>query len=82
MNTNKKPPTSEKNPPYDTGKIKIGVYYERPKPQRQSDEDLMWQSLLLGDRPTPVLRPISKQRSFLYALLGVGAYVLLSVIVH
>lgn len=73
---------NDKRPPYDTGKIKIGVYYERPKPQQQSEEDLMWQSLLLGDRPQPAMPSMSSHRSVVYTLIGVGAYLVLSLIVH
>lgn len=33
--------------PYDTGKVKIGVYYEQPKPPLEQDE-LLLQHALLG----------------------------------
>ena len=36
--------------PYDTGKIKIGVYYEPPKPPLEPDE-LLLQHALLGIAP-------------------------------
>ena len=36
--------------PYDTGKVKIGVYYEPPKPPLEQDE-LLLQHALLGIAP-------------------------------
>ena len=36
--------------PYDTGKVKIGVYYEAPKPPLEPDE-LLLQHALLGIEP-------------------------------
>lgn len=36
--------------PYDTGKIKIGLYYEPPKPPLEQDE-LILQHALLGIVP-------------------------------
>jgi hypothetical protein len=36
--------------PYDTGKVKIGVYYEVPKPPLEPDE-LILQHALLGIAP-------------------------------
>ncbi len=36
--------------PYDTGKVKIGVYYEQPKPPLEQDE-LLLQHALLGVAP-------------------------------
>ena len=60
--------------PYDTGKIKIGVYYQPPK-QKQSQEDLMLQSLLLGDK-TPYLPHFRIDvRYVFYVALGVLMYV-------
>jgi hypothetical protein len=39
--------------PYDTGKIKIGVYYEPPRPQQDEDEIALQDALLGGEwRPT------------------------------
>ena len=38
--------------PYDTGKVKIGVYYEQPKPALEQDE-LLLQHALLTDAQTP-----------------------------
>lgn len=35
--------------PYDTGKVKIGKYYQRPLSIEQSDEELFVQGLLLQD---------------------------------
>jgi hypothetical protein len=37
------------NPPYDTGKVKIGLTYVRPLPPHTPEDD--WaQSVLLGDK--------------------------------
>jgi len=38
--------------PYDTGKIKIGVYYEPPRPQQDEDE-IALQDALLGGKWRP-----------------------------
>jgi hypothetical protein len=39
--------------PYDTGKIKIGVYYEPPRPPQDEDEIALQDALLGGEwRPT------------------------------
>ena len=35
--------------PYDTGKIKIGVYYEPPRPPQDEDEIALQDALLGGD---------------------------------
>lgn len=36
--------------PYDTGKVKIGLFYEAPKP-RPEDHELILQNVLLGTPP-------------------------------
>lgn len=41
---------SSRPTPYDTGKVKIGVYYEPPKPPLEQDE-LRLQHALLGIAP-------------------------------
>lgn len=41
---------SLRSTPYDTGKVKIGVYYEPPKPPLEPDE-LLLQHALLGIAP-------------------------------
>jgi len=41
---------SSRATPYDTGKVKIGVYYEPPKPPLEPDE-LLLQHALLGIAP-------------------------------
>lgn len=35
--------------PYDTGKIKIGVYYEPPRPSQDEDELALQDALLGGE---------------------------------
>lgn len=64
----------QKITPYDTGKLKIGVYYVPPK-QKQSDEDVMLQSLLLGDK-TPYMPQFTINGKYiLYTLIGVVFYI-------
>ncbi len=66
--------TQNNTTPYDTGKIKIGVYYEPPK-QQQSNEDLMLQSLLLGDK-TPYMPSFTiNPKVIFYTAIGVLLYV-------
>ena len=38
-----------KQPPYNTGKVLIGRYYEAPKQSNLTPEGEFWQSVLLGD---------------------------------
>ena len=65
---------AQKITPYDTGKLKIGVYYVPPK-QKQSDEDLMLQNLLLGDK-TPFMPQLNFNLKYLfYVLLLVVFYI-------
>lgn len=37
--------------PYNTGKVKIGAYYEPKRYHYPTPEEEFWQALLLGDRP-------------------------------
>lgn len=60
--------------PYDTGKIKIGLYYEPPKPQQDEDE-LLLQSALLGDKWMPSAIAEGKARLIVYATVAVCAYI-------
>lgn len=68
MHTN----NTQKHPPYDTGKLKIGVYYETPKRQHQSREELLIQDVLLGGS-----RPM-----FSFALFKYAAYVVCGVVAY
>jgi hypothetical protein len=38
--------------PYDTGKVKIGVYYEQPKPPLEQDELILQHALLSNAQTT------------------------------
>jgi hypothetical protein len=38
------------NPPYDTGKVKIGLTYTRPAPESTPESEWI-QGILLGDKP-------------------------------
>lgn len=62
-------------PPYDTGKIKIGVYYRPPK-QKQSDEELMLQSLLLGDKTEFMPQFHFNLKYLFYLVLGFVGYLI------
>jgi len=64
-------------PPYDTGKIKIGVYYKPPK-QKQSDEELMLQSLLLGDKTEFLPQFHFNIKYLFYLVLGFVGYIVLN----
>lgn len=71
---------AKKITPYDTGKLKIGVYYVPPK-QKQSDEDLMLQSLLLGDK-TPYMPQFNFDLKYVfYLLVGIVFYIGITAIV-
>ena len=43
-------------PPYDTGKVRIGLAYERPKRLTMSADEERIQAALLGLEPRPVER--------------------------
>jgi hypothetical protein len=43
---------TSRSTPYDTGKIKIGVYYEPPKPSLEQDELLLQHALLSNAQTT------------------------------
>lgn len=45
----------EKQMYYDTGKVKIGIYYQQPQ-HRPTREELKMQSVLLGDRQPVTIR--------------------------
>lgn len=45
-----------KCPPYDTGKVKIGLAYERPQRLTMSADEERIQAALLGLEPRPVER--------------------------
>lgn len=40
-----------RTPPYNTDKVKIGMYYEPKRYHYPTPEEEFWQALLLGDRP-------------------------------
>jgi hypothetical protein len=68
-------------PPYHTGKIKIGVYYKPPR-QRQSDEDLMLQSLLLGDKTNFMPQFHFDIKYLLYFVTGFIGYLVIMALVR
>lgn len=60
--------------PYDTGKIKIGVYYEPPRPP-QDEEELALQDALLGGRWRPSASAKTNWQMIALAVGGVFIYV-------
>lgn len=61
--------------PYDTGKIKIGVYYEPPRPQ-QDEEELALQDALLGGKWRPAASAKTNWQMVALAVGGILVYVL------
>jgi hypothetical protein len=58
------------NVPYNTGKVKIGQFYERPQPMYDIDKDMaLLQTSLIGD-----IKTIKKEK--LHNTLYVGALVI------
>jgi len=68
-------------PPYDTGKIKIGVYYKPPK-QKQSDEELLLQNLLLGDKTEFIPQFHFNIKYLLYLVTGFVGYLVLNALIQ
>lgn len=60
--------------PYDTGKIKIGVYYEPPRPP-QDEEELALQDALLGGRWRPSASAKTNWQMIALAVGGVFIYI-------
>jgi len=61
--------------PYDTGKIKIGVYYEPPRPQQDEDE-IALQDALLGGKWRPTASARTNWQMVALAVGGVIIYIL------
>jgi hypothetical protein len=49
---------SSRATPYDTGKVKIGVFYEPPKPALQQEELALQHALLSKSQTTPFFQRI------------------------
>lgn len=65
--------------PYDTGKVKIGIFYEPPKPQPEEHE-LLLQNVLLGteQHKEPVLyRIIANMPTYAMFAVAFVLYVLI-----
>lgn len=60
--------------PYDTGKLKIGLYYEPPLPT-QDEDAIALQDALLGGKWTPSATAKTKWQTLILAAIGVGLYV-------
>lgn len=70
---------SARRVPYDTGKVKIGMFYEPPK-KRMEDHELILQNALLGleQRKEPVLqRIVANLPTVLMFAVGFIAYLLI-----
>jgi hypothetical protein len=61
--------------PYDTGKIKIGVYYEPPRPMQDEDE-LALQDALLGGEWKPAASAKTNWQMVALVVGGIFIYVL------
>lgn len=61
--------------PYDTGKIKIGVYYEPPRPVQDEDE-LALQDALLGGEWKPTASAKTNWQMVALVVGGIFVYVL------
>ena len=66
--------TKPRATPYDTGKIKIGVYYEPPRPRQEEDEVLL-QNALLGGKWQPTAHAKTKWQTLALVLGGIALYV-------
>ena len=60
--------------PYDTGKIKIGVYYEPPRPS-QDEEEISLQNALLGGKWYPSATAKTRWQMVVLAVGGIIVYV-------
>ena len=46
-------------PPFDTGKVRIGLAYAKPQPNHvDTEEAVFWQRVLLGERPGIYVGPV------------------------
>ena len=61
--------------PYDTGKIKIGVYYEPPRPPQDEDE-IALQDALLGGKWRPAASAKTNWQMVALVAGGVLIYIL------
>jgi hypothetical protein len=68
----------EKSTPYDTGKVKIGVYYQPPKFPLEEHE-LLLQNLLLADREFIDTPPPWYKNAVIWGttILGLSVYLVL-----
>lgn len=62
--------------PYNTGKVLIGVHYEPPKPEYMNQENEHWQNVLTGVYQK---RRANKMQFILYVAVLVGIFMLLGV---
>jgi hypothetical protein len=65
------------NTPYNTGKVEIGKYYQKPLNVKQDDDMILLQGYLLGKSKTARMDRIAKR---LYFGMVVLAAVLLAVL--
>jgi hypothetical protein len=62
------------NTPYNTGKVQIGKYYQKPLRTEQDDDMILLQGYLLGKSKTARMDRITKR---LYFGMVIGCIVLL-----
>jgi hypothetical protein len=60
--------------PYDTGKIKIGVYYEPPRPSQDEDE-IALQDALLGGKWAPSATAKTRWQTVTLIVGGILTYI-------
>ena len=61
--------------PYDTGKVKIGVYYEPPRPPQDADE-IALQDALLGGKWRPAASAKTNWQMVALVAGGILIYIL------
>lgn len=61
--------------PYDTGKLKIGVYYEPPRPP-QDEEEIALQNALLGGKWYPAATAKTRWQTVALVVGGIALYIL------
>lgn len=66
--------------PYDTGKVKIGQFYEPARPQ-MGEEELYWQDLLLGVQAPPKPPLLHRVLSNLIISVGFGVAFVLYILI-
>lgn len=74
------PEVSSRPVPYDTGKVKIGQFYEPSRPP-MGEEDLYWQNLLLGVEAPPKPPLLHRVLSNVIVSVGFGVAFVLYILI-